>query len=158
MMAQMILPDAAARIERTGFITINEPSVGAGGMVIAAADTLQRTGVNYQQHMHVVAVDIDATACHMTYIQMSLLHIPGIVVHGNSLSGEAPLDSWLTPAHVLGGWDRKLAQRRTVEAIVSLIGGPSEGPAQNNADAAPAVTYEEIQRERQAQAEQMALF
>jgi hypothetical protein len=57
--------------------------------------------------MHATCIDIDATAAHMAYVQLSLLHIPAIVVHGNTLSMEQ-WGYWLTPAHVLGFWDAKL--------------------------------------------------
>ena len=76
-------------------------------MVIAAAHALQDQGINYQQCMHVVACDIDIVAVHMSYIQLSLLHIPAVVYHSNSLSLEV-WSEWKTPAHVLGFWDDKL--------------------------------------------------
>src|ERR1700722_5614095 len=40
MMAMMSLQDAGAIIEQNGFLTLQEPPSGAGGMVLAAADTL----------------------------------------------------------------------------------------------------------------------
>lgn len=166
LMARMVMGDAAAAVQRQGFITLSEPAVGAGGMVIAAADALHEQGINYQQAMHVVAVDIDPTACHMAYIQFSLLHIPAVVVHGNALWPEQTWDEWMTPAHVLGGWDRKLAQRRSVEAMRELLtagADAAEGapalPAPIEAEQAPAsVTVERVMRKREEQAAQMALF
>lgn len=98
------------QVERDGFITVCEPACGAGGMVIAAAEAVMEQGVNYQKAMHVTAIDIDATAVHMTYLQLTLLHIPAIVVHGNALSLEQRAH-WVTPAHVLGGWDWRLRKR-----------------------------------------------
>ncbi|MCQ9372281.1 hypothetical protein NQ024_13740, partial [Corynebacterium sp. 35RC1] len=47
---------------------------------------------------------------HMTYVQLALLHIPAVVILGNSLMLEER-EVWYTPAHVLGGWNRKLAAR-----------------------------------------------
>jgi len=67
-------------------------------------------GVNYQRHLHATCIDIDLRCVHMTYLQASLLHIPAIVVHGNSICGEV-WGHWYTPAHVLGGWSRRLAAR-----------------------------------------------
>jgi hypothetical protein len=46
----------------------------------------------------------------MTYLQLSLLHVPAIVVHGNSLSLEE-FGHWYTPAHILDGWNWKLKRR-----------------------------------------------
>lgn len=45
----------------------------------------------------------------MTYLQLSLLHIPAVVVHGNALSLEE-WGHWYTPAHILGGWRARLAR------------------------------------------------
>jgi hypothetical protein len=134
--ARMTLLDAAEIVARKGFITLNEPACGAGGMVIAAADTLHSMGINYQEQLHVTAVDIDRTACHMTYIQMSLLHIPGVVVHGNALSPQTTWDEWITPAHVLGGWNGRLACRRALEAMTALLSGSCD-PMENAADVEP---------------------
>lgn len=111
MMAMMTLTDAAAVIERQGFLTLQEPAAGAGGMVIAAAAALQESGINYQQTMHATAIDIDATACHMAYIGLSLLNVPAIVIHGNALWPEQTWSHWVTPAHVLGFWDHRLRRR-----------------------------------------------
>ncbi|MEW4339616.1 N-6 DNA methylase [Chromobacterium vaccinii] len=96
------------------FISMHEPAVGAGAMIIAHADMLMEEGINYQQVMHVEAWDVDATAVHMAYIQFSLLHIPAVIVQGNTLTLERR-DTWLTPAHILGGWARRLAARASAE-------------------------------------------
>jgi hypothetical protein len=111
LMASFTLMDAPSMIEKNGFITCSEPAVGAGATILAAAEALQGMGVNYQQCMHVVAQDIDLTAVHMAYIQFSLLHIPAIVFHGNSLSSKPAWAYWVTPAHVMGGWDFRLNRR-----------------------------------------------
>ncbi len=81
-------------------------------MVIACAQAIQDQGINYQTAMHVVAQDVDATAVHMSYIHFSLMHIPAVVVHGNSLTVEE-WEHWKTPAHILGFWGSKLARRNS---------------------------------------------
>lgn len=112
LMARMTLGDgAAADIDaKGGFITVNEPACGSGAMVMAFADAMRDQGLNPQSQMHVTAQDLDATAVHMAVIQLSLRHIPAIVIQGNSLAMEVR-DYWLTPSHVLGRWDSKLARR-----------------------------------------------
>jgi hypothetical protein len=108
MAAINIGPDnVKAEIERKGFITVNEPACGGGAMLLAMAEELQRAGVNYQKHMHCTAQDLDLKAVHMAYVQMSLLHIPAIVIHGNTLTLEER-SHWCTPAHIMGGWAWKL--------------------------------------------------
>ena len=107
LMAKMLCGDAGQLCKERGFVRVMEPAIGAGGMVIATAEAFVEEGINYQQAMHATCIDIDATAVHMGYVQLSLLHIPAIVIHGNALSMEQ-WGYWLTPAHVLGFWDTRL--------------------------------------------------
>lgn len=65
---------------------MNEPSAGAGGMILAVAKVLNERGVNYQKCMKVVAQDLDWTAAYMCYIQLSMYGIDGIVCQGDTLS------------------------------------------------------------------------
>jgi type I restriction-modification system DNA methylase subunit len=67
-------------------ITINEPSSGGGGMIIAAAKTLLERGYNPQHYLNIVAQDLDWKGVYMTYVQISLLGLKGIVVQGDTLS------------------------------------------------------------------------
>jgi type I restriction-modification system DNA methylase subunit len=109
-MAKMIVGDAADtqnKIAEHGFLSASEPACGSGAMVIALALELREQGVNYQQQLHVTAVDVDAKCVHMTYLQLALLHIPAVVVHGNSLSLEE-YGRWYTPAHIMNGWNYRL--------------------------------------------------
>lgn len=96
-----------ATVAETGFVTIMEPAVGAGAMVIHLVEAMLERGVNYQQHAHVVAVDVDPRAVHMAYVQFSLLHIPAVLIIGNSITLEER-EHWYTPAHILGGWTHRL--------------------------------------------------
>ncbi len=134
LMASMTLHDVTPeRIEQLGgFITASEPACGAGAMVIAMAETLSENKVNYQRCLHITAVDVDATAAHMAYLQFSLLHIPAIVIHGNSLSLET-FGHWLTPAHILGGWDHRLRRRSATDRPAAtepeaIIHAPAPSP------------------------------
>ncbi|WP_225031117.1 N-6 DNA methylase [Paraburkholderia sp. XV] len=113
MMSMMLMGNVGEEIERRGFLRVHEPACGAGGMVIAAADSILAAGHNFQQAMHATCIDIDPCCVHMTYVQLSLLHVPATVVHGNALSMEV-WGTWYTPAHILGGWTFKL--RRRLEA------------------------------------------
>ncbi|MWL91402.1 N-6 DNA methylase [Cupriavidus sp. SW-Y-13] len=127
LMASINIGDGNPYIDRDGFVTISEPACGAAGMVIACADALNDAGRDYQQTMHATCIDIDPRCVHMAYVQLSLLHIPAIVVHGNALSVEA-WGTWFTPAHVLGGWGAKLRLKRFREAMESL-GEAAPAPA-----------------------------
>ncbi len=128
MMASLLMHDAGARIEQHGFITVCEPAVGAGGMVIACAQALREQGINYQQALHVTAIDLDETAVHMAYLQMTLYHIPAIVIHGNALTG-AQWSTWVTPAHVLGLWDHRLRRRLVAQSADPVVDATTEAAA-----------------------------
>ncbi|EKO3939161.1 hypothetical protein F7U67_001683 [Vibrio metschnikovii] len=80
---------------------------GAGGMVIALAQTMYEQGFNPQKQLWASCIDIDPVAAMMAYVQLSLLHIPAEVVIGNSLSMKFTR-VMRTPAHYLGFWDSKL--------------------------------------------------
>lgn len=127
-MTKMIVGDGAdiqERITDRGFLTASEPACGSGAMVIALALELKERDVNYQQQLHVTAVDVDAKCVHMTYLQLALLHIPAIVVHGNSLSLEE-YGRWYTPAHIMNGWNYRLRRAaKEVAAPASVAEEPS---------------------------------
>ena len=108
-MAKMLVHDAKHLVEKQEFIRAQEPCVGSGAMVIALAQALREEGVNYQQSLHVTAIDLDIIAVHMSYVQCTLLHIPAIILHGDTLRGEV-YSEWYTFAHVMGFWDAKLAR------------------------------------------------
>lgn len=157
LMARMTIGDVAAQVREQGFLTLNEPACGAGGMVIAFAEAMLDQGVNYQTTLHATAQDIDATAVHMAYVQLSLLHVPAIVVHGNSLT-VTEWDHWATPAHALGGWDRRLQRRDAARHAAELSAvSPSIAPPLVGSLAADG-PRDLIVRQRIAKAEQMSLF
>lgn len=112
--------EARQIIERRGFVTAHEPAVGAGSTVIALAEAFKDEGINYQQHLHVTAVDIDERAAHMAYIQFSLMNIPAAVYVGDTLKMEMR-DVWYTPAHVMGLWSYRLKNRQAVEDTKALV-------------------------------------
>jgi hypothetical protein len=117
LMAKLSMTGVAQKaIHDKGFCSVNDPCSGGGAMVIAAAHAMLDDGINYQMQMHAVAQDIDIVAVHMSYIQFSLLHIPAVVYHANSLSMEV-WSEWRTPAHVVGRWDHKLKREQEGRAM-----------------------------------------
>ncbi|MFT0173386.1 N-6 DNA methylase [Paraburkholderia mimosarum] len=131
LMASMLVGATIDSARSRGFERVHEPACGAGGMVIATAEAFHDAGLNYQQAMHATCIDIDPCCVHMAYLQLSLLHIPAIVVHGNALSMEM-WGHWFTPAHVLGGWSHRLRARRSEDAMRELLGSEPE-PASDDA-------------------------
>jgi hypothetical protein len=121
MMAKMVIGESYDDIiSKYGFITLSEPACGMGAMVIAAAHELKDRDINYQQVTHTTAIDIDPLCVHGTYVQFSLLHIPAVVIHGDSLSMEE-WSHWYTPAHVLGNWDQKLKFKQRYKMMKGII-------------------------------------
>src|SRR5712691_8007150 len=107
--AKMVVHDAKIVVEEQEFIRAHEPCVGSGAMVIALAPALRKEGINYQQKVHVTAIDLDLLAVQMAYVHCTLLHIQAIIVHGDTLRAET-YSVWRTFAHVMGFWDAKLAR------------------------------------------------
>lgn len=122
--------DVQKTMGERGFITAQEPAVGAGATIIALAEAIKDLGINYQQHLHVTAIDIDPRAVHMAYIQFSLLHIPAHVIVGDTLRMEFRED-WYTPAHIMGFWSGKLAADRAAQraAMPAVEAAPDPPPA-----------------------------
>ncbi|MGL4094361.1 N-6 DNA methylase [Agrobacterium cavarae] len=125
MMAKMTVdPETVKRaVEERGFICAQEPAVGAGAMMIALAEAIRDQGFNYQQCLHVTAVDVDRRAVHMAYIQFTLMHIPAVVIEGDSLRMEFR-EEWATCAHIIGGWDRKLKSLQAKPADLATVTTP----------------------------------
>src|SRR5262249_46309041 len=106
-MAKIVLSDAKHLVEEQGFIRVQEPCVGSGAMIIALAQAFKDEHRHYQREMHVTAIDIDRTAIHMAYLQLFLLHIPAVVMRGDTLRGDV-YEEWWTAAHVIDLWNWKL--------------------------------------------------
>lgn len=83
-----------------GKYTVNEPSCGGGGMIIAAARVLRDRGIDYQRKMDVVAQDLDWKGVYMCYLQLSLLGISAVCVQGNTLS-DPYIEGQTDPSHIL---------------------------------------------------------
>jgi type I restriction-modification system DNA methylase subunit len=93
-------------IEKKGYVTVCEPCIGSGGMVLGTAKAMLNRKLNYQTQMLVTGNDIDIKCVQMAYLQLSLLGIPAVIIHGNSLTGEE-WSRWYTPAYITGLWSMK---------------------------------------------------
>ena len=127
LMGNMMMGNGQDLVDKTSaqeFVRVLEPACGAGGMLIAAAHAMHDAQLNYQQCMHATAIDIDQRCVHMTFIQLALLHVPAVVIHGNGLTGECR-EQWITPAHILGGWGARLRHREAEEGARALLQAPA---------------------------------
>jgi type I restriction-modification system DNA methylase subunit len=93
-MAEMLLDEKVRAIEEKGYLTVDEPAAGSGGMILALAQALKRRGYDSETQLYVQATDINALAYWMCFIQLSLANIPANVIRGNSLSLETFETSW----------------------------------------------------------------
>ena len=73
-------------VKKRGYVSLCDPCIGGGAMMIGGAQALYGLGINYQQDAVFIGQDIDPTVAMMAYIQLSLLGCPGYVVVGNSLT------------------------------------------------------------------------
>lgn len=125
MMAQMTIShdEITNKIEARGFVRAHEPAVGSGAMIIALTEVIKEAGVNYQQCLHVTAVDVDRRAIQMAYIQFTLLHLPAVLIEGNTLSMQFR-DEWTTCAHIIDGWSRKLRMEDQLTRLSKNMSSP----------------------------------
>lgn len=95
-----------SEIKQSGYVTLHEPSIGSGGMVLAFAKTMMENGYNYQKELYVHGIDIDETVAWMSYIQLSLYGIAAEINIGNTLTLEIRR-KMVTPMHVIKQWNKK---------------------------------------------------
>ncbi len=115
MSAKAAFDEEKARrsIDEHGYISLMEPSAGAGSMILAFAETMRDAGFNPGRELLVHATDIDFRCACMNFIQLSLYGIPAVVMHGNTLTLEI-YGMWFTPIYVLDLWlyrDKILSRR-----------------------------------------------
>lgn len=133
LMAEMNIGDGIqTEIETKGYISICDPCVGAGAMLIAAANALKRANVNYQTCAVLVGQDVDRIVAMMAYIQLSLLGCAGYIIVGDSLRDpptghvlfprdRAGKEVWITPLFMHKAWEI----RRTGILLQELFRGPA---------------------------------
>lgn len=131
LMARMQIGDGCqAEIESKGYLSVCDPCVGAGAMLIAAASAFRECKVDYHTSALFIGQDIDPVVAKMAYIQLSLLGCPGYITVGNSLTNPQAghvlfpeenegQEVWITPLFMHDIWE----MRRTKELMLGLFGG-----------------------------------
>jgi hypothetical protein len=117
---------------------IGDPACGAGSTLIAAVKTMTCEDLNASL---LVGVDVDLSCCQMAALNLMFFNVPGVIIHGNSLSTEA-WAGWVTSrSYVRGG---SIARELTAEEAREWIVGPllanarAEEPEQTTPAAPPA--------------------
>lgn len=120
--------DVAHQVKEKGYITINDSCCGAGATLIAgiheARRQLEKVNLNFQNHVLVVAQDIDEIVALMCYIQLSLLGVAAYIKVGNSLTEPMTTDDdgknyWFTLMYFSDVW----VMRRAFHKMDKLIKG-----------------------------------
>lgn len=119
--AQMIIGDV--KPERGKRFSIAEPACGAGAMAIAAAEHLKSLGF-YPWHYRIHAQDIDEKCFSMTYVQLTLLGVPAVVMNGNTITLETreSIPTFALAMHP----DRQHAVDDAAECIAELPSGKKQ--------------------------------
>lgn len=114
-MSKITMENCKSSIEEKGWISVCDPCVGGGAMLIAAANTVKEQGINYQERVLFVGQDIDRIVGMMAYIQLTLLGCAGYIVIANTLTNplEGPSicpnekedqEFWYTPFYFFKTW------------------------------------------------------
>jgi len=107
LMSDLCVGDKLSALSGKPFITLSEPACGAGGMIVAVAQSMLEAGFNPSEQLWVEARDLDPVAAMMCYCQLSLLGVPARVITGNTLTLEQSR-VFYTPTHYLNNWSYKL--------------------------------------------------
>ena len=120
--SKMTLGDIATQIKEKGLITIAEPAVGAGALVIASAEEIASQGVNPAAYVQFDCTDVSRDAFNMAYIQLSALGLQAIVRHGNTLSDEYWEHRPTPQLRLFHQWlERQQRSQQLVQAVRSLF-------------------------------------
>ena len=132
LMAEIALGDnVVQQVNEQGYITICDSCCGAGATLIAgvhaARKRLEKENLNYQNHILVVAQDIDEIVAMMCYIQLSLLGVAAYIKVGNTFTepiaeGDSTENYWFTMMYFSDVW----TMRRMVRKMDELLKGESD--------------------------------
>ncbi|WP_121971105.1 N-6 DNA methylase [Leptolyngbya sp. BC1307] len=128
-MAKMTLGNIAAQVKEKGVITLAEPAVGAGALVIASAEEVASQGIDPCAHLQFDCTDISRDAFNMAYIQLSAMGLQAVVRHGNTLSDEYWEHRPTPQLRLFHQWhETQQRTQRLVQAVRSLFeeAAPSE--------------------------------
>lgn len=85
---QVKLGNDKKTIKEKGFVTIEDSCCGSGVLLLERANTMKKEGIDTTSELLVIANDIDPICAYMTYVQLYIYSIPGVVTIGNPLQLE----------------------------------------------------------------------
>ena len=128
LLAEATVDGVEERVERQGWVSVNDPCCGAGALLVAARNVMVRRNIPSTAVLF-VAQDLDRTAALMCYLQLALLGCAGYVVVADTmqhpLTGD-PLypgasteqEVWYLPMFYHRVWQQRILWRR-MDAILS---------------------------------------
>lgn len=84
-------------ISRRGFVTIKENCCGSGALILGGLNALLEMGINPCRFAFVHASDLDERCIKMTFIQLSLYGIPGVITRQDAITGNIVGAPLITP-------------------------------------------------------------
>lgn len=105
MLADICSNDIKDHIEQYCYYGFEDVSSDSGTLVIALSDIITKKGLSPAKTMFAVVSDVDCLCCYMTYIQMTLLEIPGVVIYDK--------EQWFTSGYYLNPWKARFIMEKT---------------------------------------------
>lgn len=127
---QFFTPDSVSRLmgEMTipkpvpgQIVTLADPAAGAGALLIEGAEHFIASG-GRQGDIVIQADDLDATACCITYVQLSLLGYAAVVRRMDSLRMEVYEGPWFTFGYFAHGMPMRLRRGSPASPPISRCG------------------------------------
>jgi type I restriction-modification system DNA methylase subunit len=129
-MAQIHAASAAEGIKEKGFISVNDPAVGSGALLITFAKACFEQGINYQRNVLFVGQDVDSVVARMAFVQLSLFGCAGYIAIGDSLSnpitGDALFpnkgnhDVWFTLMYFRKEWEWRRVWKQVSRLTIQI--------------------------------------
>ena len=104
LMVKSTIPTLLEGLKTKPYVTMSDPTVGGGGMMIATFNGIREAGENPQTRCLFFGADIDLDVLRMAYTQCALLGMCGHFIHGDSLKLEQ-WSTWTTPMYYMN-WQR----------------------------------------------------
>ena len=117
-----IIGDVDRVIEEGKPITVNEPSCGSAGTILALAKQYapkEEGEPSYVDLLRVTCQDLSPTACDMAYVNLTLWGVPAKIYRGNTLENKYDM-VWKNMHWIRVGEDRRLRDLAMFDELKSI--------------------------------------
>lgn len=116
LLSRLMCTDLSEQLATKEYLVASEPCCGSSGMIISLSEQIKELGYKSEEKLFAYCIDIDKTAVYMSYLQLSILGIPAVIYHGNTLTMEM-YGSLCTPAYFTHGWAKKLTRESVTKNL-----------------------------------------